>query len=60
MPLYAYKCPRCGAEKQDIRRVDERTRGPMCTRLYCRTEMQLQVSPVAGFVKDPAVPRRPK
>lgn len=60
MPLYDYFCPKCGAGKQDIRTIEERHDAPACPRLDCHTTMQLRISPVPGFVKDPAVPRRPK
>lgn len=56
MPLYAYKCDVCKAEAQDVRKIDERHDGPRCHR--CGAVMVLQVSPVAGIVKNPAVPRK--
>lgn len=56
MPLYVYKCDVCKAEAQDVRTIAERHDGPRCHR--CGAVMVLQVSPVAGIVKNPAVPRK--
>lgn len=56
MPLYSYHCKPCDASRLDVRKIDERHNGPKCDR--CRRKMVLQVSPVSGVVKNPAVPRR--
>lgn len=54
MPLYSYLC-RCGFQREDIRCVAERHDAPQCDR--CKSLMTLQVDPVRGFVRNPAVPR---
>lgn len=58
MPLYEYRCEPCNKERTDIRTIAERHEGPRCDR--CKQEMNLVVSPVAGIVKNPAVPRGSK
>lgn len=55
MPLYSYKCPLCGWHKEDMRRIEERHDGPHCW--HDGTQMELQLDPVRGSVKNPAVPR---
>lgn len=55
MPLYEYECVTCDTRREDMRTVAERGLGPTCDR--CRKPMSLVVSPVAGVVKNPAVPR---
>lgn len=55
-PQYEYQCPNCGAVCADKRTVDERNDGPRCY-LSCKVKMELLISPVAGVVKDPAVPK---
>lgn len=59
MPLYDYKCGICpSAERYAMRKIADRYIGPKCYR--CGLNMHLIVSPVAGIVKNPAVPKRPK
>lgn len=58
MPLYEYTCVPCGKQRTDMRKIEERHYGPRCDR--CRKEMDLIISPVAGIVKNPAVPRGSK
>lgn len=58
MPLYAYECRDCKVQRTDMRTVVERNDGPWCDR--CKRKMNLIISPVAGIVKNPAVPRRSK
>jgi hypothetical protein len=41
-----------------MRTIAEREDGPSCDR--CRQQMKLQISPVRGVVKNPAVPRSVK
>lgn len=55
MPLYSYRCKACGWQREDMRKVDERHDGPQCDR--CRQLMRLEIDPVAGVVKNPAVPK---
>lgn len=62
MPLYTYKCSVCGYERTDLRTIDERGEGPFCygdvtNQDHEPTMMDLQITPVAGFVKNPAVRR---
>lgn len=52
MPLYQYECPKCKAQRQDIRCIAQRLDVPDC--LHCKTPMELILSPVKGFVKNPA------
>lgn len=57
-PTYDYKCTSpwcdCAAERQLP--IDERVSGaPECP--ACGYRMSLQMAPVAGHVRDPAVPR---
>lgn len=54
-PLYQYKCPNCGRQQEDIRCVADRQDAPQCHR--CKQQTILLISPVAGVVKNPAVPR---
>ncbi len=54
MPLYVYKCPKCNAERSDIRCVADRHDAPRCD---CGEKMVLQLGATPGIVKDPAVPR---
>jgi putative FmdB family regulatory protein len=56
MPLYDYKCPRCGVLEVNVpRKIDERHDGPEC--FHCKKPMDLEVGAVKGVVKNPAVPR---
>lgn len=51
MPLYAYKCPKCGTECDDFNRIDDRhTNAPVCT--YCDVQTECQISPVRGSVQE--------
>lgn len=56
MPLYEYECPKCKAQTQEMRCIVDRDNGPPCYRCS-NNRMDLVVSPVAGVVKNPAVPR---
>lgn len=58
MPLYDYNCEGCDRSKQGMRLIAEREDSPKCD--FCGERMKLQVSPVRGFVRGPAVPREPK
>jgi putative FmdB family regulatory protein len=55
MPLYQYLCPKCHRQTEDIRCVADRQDAPRC--YFCGGPTLLQISPVPGHVKDPAVPR---
>ena len=58
MPIYEYKCVNCRRTRTEIRSIKDRRReAPTCV---CKAFMILTVSPVAGGVKNPAVPRRRK
>lgn len=51
MPLYAYKCPSCGAESDDFNRIDERhTNAPNCD--ACAVQMAMVIPPVRGSVQE--------
>lgn len=56
MPLYSYKCPKpkCLGTHAELRTIEERHDGPLC---HCGTKMELQIDPVRGIVKNPAVPQ---
>lgn len=58
MPLYEYICAKCKSGQEAMRTVEAREIAPEC--FFCKVPMALIVSPVAGIVKNPAVPRRPK
>ena len=61
MPFYTYKCPLCDAEVEEMREMDDRrTNPPMCYNAETPIRMELVTNPVAGIVKNPAVPRRSK
>ncbi len=58
-PFYLYKCPRCDAETEELRPMDDRnTNLPLCYNGDVPCEMELTPSPVPGIVHNPAVPRR--
>jgi putative FmdB family regulatory protein len=59
MPLYTFQCPNCGAQREEMRTVEERGKGERCYR-SCQATMRLVVTPVAGYVKDPAAPKSRK
>ena len=56
MPLYTYQCPNCGAQRNEMRTVEDRNNGSRCYR-SCKAKMVLVITPVAGIVKNPAVPK---
>lgn len=58
MPLYEYRCTRCNGGTLEMRKIEERHDAPECW--TCKRPMRLRVTPVAGVVKNPAVPRSPK
>lgn len=47
--MYNYRCPQCGVEEDGMRKIDERHDGPECW--HCKRPMDLQNSPVKGYVK---------
>lgn len=56
MPLYEYACISCRRKKTVMNSVEDRRRNaPTC---QCGSWMRIQISPVAGRVKNPAVPKR--
>lgn len=55
MPLYLYTCHRCKRTRSDMRTINERHDAPFCD---CGNKMILTPAPVAGIVKNPAVPRK--
>lgn len=56
MPTYTYECHECRRSMDADRRIDSRHKdAPVCP--TCDLHMWLVVSPVAGVVRDPAVPR---
>lgn len=55
MPLYAYRCKDCDCTKVEMRTIAEREDAPECDR--CREKMELEIAPVVGIVKNPAVLR---
>ncbi len=60
-PFYLYFCPRCDAETEELRAMDDRNRDlPLCYNHDVPAEMELTTTPVAGYVRNPAVPKRSK
>ena len=61
MPFYTYRCPRCGAEAEELRPMDDaKINPPVCYMGDVPIDMQLVITPVAGVVRNPAVSRRSK
>jgi putative FmdB family regulatory protein len=58
MPFYDYHCDKCNSGTSQMRFVAEREDSPKC--IFCDQKMRLVISPVAGIVRNPAVPRRSK
>ncbi len=54
MPMYDYRCPKCGAECREIRCIAEHMMGPECYRCG-KAKMEQILGPTQGIVKDPAV-----
>lgn len=56
MPLYSYECTdsKCYGRQRELRAVADRHIAPTC---YCGKQMKLRIEPVAGVVKNPAVPK---
>lgn len=59
-PFYTYRCPRCDAEREELRDMDDRNKDrPECTNHDVPVRMELELTPVPGFVRNPAAgPRR--
>jgi hypothetical protein len=55
MRFYQYKCD-MGHVREEYRATEDRHAPVKCEK--CGSEMALQVFPVAGIVRSPAVPRR--
>ena len=55
--MYLYACSACGRLREDIRCIAQRADGPTCD---CGKQMDLQMTPVTGIVKNPAVPKESK
>jgi hypothetical protein len=54
--IYVYACPTCNSTVEDRRPVERRNvRRPPCN--ACGRTMDLQLQPVRGVVKNPAVPK---
>lgn len=58
MPLYSYTCADCDRTRQEMRLIADREDVLPCE--SCGQPMKLEISPVAGIVKNPAVPRGSK
>lgn len=54
--IYVYVCSKCKDRCEESRRVDLRSIGPKCQ--DCNVEMELEIQPVNGVVRNPAVPKR--
>ena len=52
MPAYVYHCQKCDWERSEVRKMSEREPTPACH--GCGREMKQILSPVAGYVKNPA------
>ena len=60
-PFYVYRCPKCGREQTEMRPMADRNhRRPKCDNGDIEIEMELTLTPVPGFVQNPAVPKREK
>jgi putative FmdB family regulatory protein len=61
-PFYKYACPRCGAEVEEMRPMDDANRDrPICENGDVPMVMDLVIAPVPGIVRNPAAgPRRQK
>jgi putative FmdB family regulatory protein len=65
MPLYQYRCPHCGETKVELLSMDDRDSfdhvprcGPSSLHPLAGTvPMRRMQTPVAGIVRNPAVPR---
>lgn len=58
VPLYEYACSQCRRTKTAMNTVEDRRRNaPTCR---CGAFMVIRISPVAGRVVNPAVPKRRK
>lgn len=55
VPTYEYACSSCADRTLDLRRIEDRAKGPPCSKGH--GPMKLVISPVAGVVKNPAVPK---
>ncbi len=61
MPFYTYRCPRSGAEAEEMRPLDDRNvERPLCENGDVPMVMDLVIAPVPGIVRNPAVPKRQK
>lgn len=62
MPFYTYACPKCGAEREEMREMDDRNKDrPVCDNGDVPCVMDLVLAPVPGIVRNPAAgPRRSK
>lgn len=57
MPIYEYQCRYCTGEWTEVtRKIDERDVAPICA--VCLGQMELRISAVHGFVKNPAAGRK--
>ncbi len=61
-PLYVYRCPRCGAETEEMRPMDDRNINlPVCGNGDIPCAMEPVITPVPGVVRNPAAgPKRQK
>ncbi|MGH8236052.1 MAG: FmdB family zinc ribbon protein [Steroidobacteraceae bacterium] len=55
-PIYAYACPGCGQESEEIRCIAMRDARLACGR--CEQPMTRVISAAVGIVKDPAVEKK--
>ena len=61
VPFYTYRCPRCGASAEELRPMDDAKKNlPVCYDGDVPIDMEPVITPVAGVVRNPAVPRRTK
>lgn len=54
MPLYEYYCLLCDNTRVEMRLMIERDLKPLPACERCKKEMQAAMSPVAGYVRNPA------
>ncbi len=55
MPLYEYRCEKCGRTRTEMRLVAEREQKPLPDCWKCKCEMEFRIlTPPMGIVKNPA------
>jgi len=50
MPIYAFKCEKCGFEREELRKLGDTTT-PKC--VYCNVVMERLIVPITAILKGP-------